>query len=685
MKTIKTKNIWWTKRQKHTQTNIGLFFFVALIFGLNSTIFAQTPTLHNPNNTFINSRVEENNAMGLLWWKCDSMSPFHLFTTHKAQTGLTINDSMAIVRQWDDPQVCLQHVLYQHYYKGILVESSEFREHFDPAVNKVVLSNGRYVENLELSNIPIVTEAAALSNALAHVDAELYAWQDDSMEYYLQLDSVPEMQTYYPQGELVYALIGDGSIAPTNYKLAWKFRIFAINPHYDVFVYIDAMTGLIIKEYEEKCNGNFNHVYYGNKYLDTRWYGGLRQKHFLEANDNGRNIKTKDDHNFFNGWGLSNLPDDKDNNWGNSRWGATSCHHVVQESWLMFQNTYSRNGFNNSNKEIRVLGNDANNPNNAFYSFQNSKFDHMSFGSTTQGKLLATYDIGGHEFTHGVSRHTANFNRIGHAASLNESFSDIFGLMTERFAKGGSFNWTIGEDANFTIRNMQNPNSLGHPAWFEQPGFWSNGNGNPHHNASVQNRYFYLLSMGGTQLGRWVQGVGVDIAANVSYYSLTNLTGSAETYPQAREHAVAAARILYGRCSYVENQVCRAWSACNIGPYCEPCEIITPCWTYGCGNSQSPMMGIEDLNKRTSKIEIYPNPAKDILNIKFSDLTHFKLENGIINIVIIDMLGRTQMSKTLSNDDLENGLSILNLSAGVYSLSISSNNELIKSFKFVKQ
>jgi hypothetical protein len=57
----------------------------------------------------------------------------------------------------------------------------------------------------------------------------------------------------------------------------------------------------------------------------------------------------------------------------------------------------------------------------------------------------------------------------------------------------------------------------------------------------------------------------------------------------------------------------------------------------------------------------------------------------MINIVIIDMLGRTQMSKTLSNDDLENGLSILNLSAGVYSLSISSNNELIKSFKFVKQ
>lgn len=124
----------------------------------------------------------------------------------------------------------------------------------------------------------------------------------------------------------------------------------------------------------------------------------------------------------------------------------------------------------------------------------NSKFDHMSFGNTTQGLPLATYDIGGHEFTHGVSRHTANFNRFGHAASLNESFSDIFGLMTERYAKGGTFNWTMGEDANFTIRDMQNPNSFGHPAWFEQIGFWSTGSF-PHPNAGVQNRYFYLLSM----------------------------------------------------------------------------------------------------------------------------------------------------------------------------------------------
>lgn len=669
---------------KHLNVKIGL---IALILGVSSNIIAQTPTLHNPNNTFINSRVEENNVMGLLWWKCDSMSPFQLFTTYKAHTGLTLNDSMAIVRQWDDPQVCLQHVLYQHYYKGILVESSEFREHYDPTVNKVVLSNGKYVENLELSNIPLVTEATALSNALAHVNAEMYAWQDDSMEYYLQLDSVPEMQTYYPKGELVYALIGDQSIVPSNYKLAWKFRILALTPRLSKYIYIDANIGKFIKETENVCNGDFNHVYYGNKYIDTRWYGGLKSKHFLQANDNGRNILTKDDNDQYGSYALRKLPDDKDDIWGNSNWGATSCHHVVQESWSFFQNTYSRNGFNNSNKEIRVIGNAAfwSGANvNAFFEPANSKFDYMGFGSTSQGNLLATYDIGGHEFTHGISHHTANFNKFGHAASLNESFLDIFGLMTERFAKGGTFNWTMGEDAKITIRNMQDPNSLGHPAWFKQPGFWSTGSA-PHPNAGVQNRYFNLLSMGGTQLGRWVQGVGLDIAANVSYYSLTNLTGSAETYPHAREHAVAAARILYGRCSFVENQVCRAWSACNIGPYCEPCAIAYPCWTYGCGNSQMQMMSIDDLKNRSSMVEIYPNPATDVLNIKFTDLAGFELENGNFNIVILDMLGRTQMSNVLSSDDFKNGLTISQLSSGVYSIVLSNNSGFSQTFKFIKQ
>lgn len=657
---------------------------------------AQTPTLHDPNNSFINDRVEENNPMGLLWWHCDSMSPYQMFTTYKAHTGLGTNDNMVIARQWNDEQVCLAHVLYEHKYKGITVENSEFREHYDTQTNTVVLSNGRYVENLELSNIPGITEIVALNNALLYVNAEIYAWQDDSMEFYLQLDSVPEMQTYYPQGELVFALGGDGSIVPANYKLAWKFRIFALTPHSNKYVYIDAQTGQFLKDEETECTGDFNHVYYGTKYIDTRWYGGLKSKYFLEANDNGMSILTKDDNRYDNGWALNKLPDDKDDHWGNSHWGGTSCHHVVQESWSMFKNKYGRNGTNNANKQIRVMGNDISNPSNAVYVNSNSAYDLMAFGMTSQGNLLATYDIAGHEFTHGVTNHTAGLVYKNQSGALNESFSDIFGLATERYAKGGSFNWTIGEDANFILRNMQLPSSLfnnflgmNYPNWYLETGKWYSGtsdDGGVHHNSSVQNRYFYLLSMGGTQLSRSVSGVGVDIAANVSYYSLTNLTGSSENYPLAREHAIAAARILYGRCSNVEYQVCMAWSACNVGQPCTPCDILPSCWQYGCSNnSQYAITHVAEIKSDKNEITVYPNPANDILKIKISDLNNLQSAENHFNVAIVDIFGRTQMVRTLLISDFEKGLIIENLSVGVYSLVISNGEGFTRTIKFIKQ
>ncbi len=96
-------------------------------------------------------------------------------------------------------------------------------------------------------------------------------------------------------------------------------------------------------------------------------------------------------------------------------------------------------------------------------------------------------------------------------------------------------------------------------------------------------------------------------------------------------------------------------------------------------------MSIKDLNNRTSKIDIYPNPATDILNIKFTDLSHYAIENRNFNIVIIDVLGRTQLSKALTKDEIDNGLPISNLTTGLYSIFISNNNGFNQSLKFVKQ
>jgi hypothetical protein len=48
-------------------------------------------------------------------------------------------------------------------------------------------------------------------------------------------------------------------------------------------------------------------------------------------------------------------------------------------------------------------------------------------------------------------------------------------------------------------------------------------------------------------------------------------------------------------------------------------------------------------------------------------------------------MGRTHLSRTLTNDDFENGLSISNLPTGVYSIFVSNDNGFNQSLKFVKQ
>lgn len=362
----------------------------------------------------------------------------------------------------------------------------------------------------------------------------------------------------------------------------------------------------------------------------------------------------------------------------------------------MFKSIYGRNGMDDNGKEIRVHANDPETADNAKFAPGNSKFDRIKIGSITGGTLLATYDIAGHEFTHGVDQNSGNLTYERESGALDESFSDIFGLMIERHAKGGIYNWTIGEDANFTLRDMQMPSNFSQPNWYLNHTNWININGcNPskfndhcavHTNSGVQNRYFYLLSNGGTQLGKYVQGVGIEIAAKVTYYSFTNLTGSAETYPLAREHAVAAARILYGKCSFVENQVCRAWSACNIGPYCEPCAIVNNCRNYGCESTPTPIADLNDLNNKGIQIKAYPNPATNLLKFKFITLNNVKIDNTSYTVKLVDIFGRIHIEKALNTFEIENGLAITELPAGVYTATITSKNSLtlIQSFKFVK-
>jgi hypothetical protein len=80
------------------------------------------------------------------------------------------------------------------------------------------------------------------------------------------------------------------------------------------------------------------------------------------------------------------------------------------------------------------------------------------------------------------------------------------------------------------------------------------------------------------------------------------------------------------------------------------------------------------LNK---SINVYPNPAKEILNVDFA------FKNLDIKVVIVDMLGNEIINEQLINQ--HTSLNIQNLSSGVYFVKVINGNECVGIKKWIKE
>lgn len=312
--------------------------------------------------------------------------------------------------------------------------------------------------------------------------------------------------------------------------------------------------------------------------------------------------------------------------------------------------------------------------------------------------LNATLDISGHEFTHGVTHYTAGLEYLNEFGALDESYSDIFGFLTER-NHFGFLNWTIGENATYiTRRDMQNPKNTApydpescmpntYPNYYLESGSWHLGScdyGGVHHNSSVQNQCFYFLAMGGTQLGITVTGIGIDKAAKIAQYALINgLVLPTTTFQQNREAWVLASEILFGLCSDEQIQTCRAWAACNVGSTCQCTPPpLDDCWTdlfrYP---STGPMLSMNKVNKDEG-FKIFPNPSSDVLNFDFNGLFSSSINSTKI-ITITSMNGVKVDEFILSNFESIYQIDISNYKEGVYVIALSINGKFYY-HKFVK-
>ena len=160
-------------------------------------------------------------------------------------------------------------------------------------------------------------------------------------------------------------------------------------------------------------------------------------------------------------------------------------------------------------------------------------------------------DVIAHELTHGVTEHTSNLIYKDQSGALNESFSDIFGLIINNWfnvgpdSDVGKWSWEIGAGLGqngLPLRDMSNPKRTGDPdhmnAWLQTSG----DNGGVHTNSNIHNKAAYNLLTAKDDQSHTVFTVR-EVA--VLYYLCLCRLNSLATFSDVLETLVDVAKVYY--------------------------------------------------------------------------------------------------------------------------------------------
>lgn len=265
-------------------------------------------------------------------------------------------------------------------------------------------------------------------------------------------------------------------------------------------------------------------------------------------------------------------------------WGASDTVEISAAfNFNLIQNYYravhGRNSFNDAGARAVANVHMWGGTDNAYWSPADQEF---FFYPGKNFADLAVLDVCAHEFTHAVTEYTADLVYQRESGALNESFSDIFGVVVEFACQGdarasypnriaGQADWLLAEDCTYpqrtALRDMRNPARYSQPSRYRGT-YWYTGtsdNGGVHCNSGAQNHMMYLLAEGGAGVNDGISyaiaGLGVENARQIAYRALTVYCGPHTDYRAARLAWLSAAQDLNPAWVQV---VQAAWAAVGV-------------------------------------------------------------------------------------------------------------------------
>lgn len=536
--------------------------YILLLQSLIFNAYAQ----NTPLSYFINSRtINEDGVVQHITFEPHEKPNFKTGTDVLKQFLQPSNSTTFVKLESGIDKIGMTHEKYQQYCNSIPVEFGIYKVH---SKNQVLSSiNGEFFPNLEINTTPNISALDAISKAKQYVNAEKY----------IEALAIDHNHTHNTSNNVTkpnLIILPKTERISTINRLAYKIDIYAEKPLYRADVYVDAHTGEIIFENSKiqhiDVPATGNTLYNGSQNFTAEQVGNSYR---LRQTTLGNGIQT---FNMNNSADYINDAQDVTSSTTNFALNsdAVQVHWGTEQTYNYYLFRHGRNSFDNNGAVLNSYVNyGGSNIPNAFWNGSGMSYNNATNGTVNE---LVALDIVGHEITHGVVQHSAGLIYSYQSGALNESFADIFGEMVENYAQLGINDWLAGSAAhvipNDATRSLSDPKSKNDPDTYLGQ-YWHTSSSDRfgvHINSGVQNKWFYLLSEGGTGTNDnndnyTVTGIGIIKAAEIAYRNLTVYLTPNSNFFDARTGAIQSAIDLFGAGSLEVVATTNSWNAVGVG------------------------------------------------------------------------------------------------------------------------
>ena len=237
--------------------------------------------------------------------------------------------------------------------------------------------------------------------------------------------------------------------------------------------------------------------------------------------------------------------------------GAAVSAHANAADVLKFLSTVlRRNGVDNMGGPVRSSINCVEESGTKEWDNATWYRKQMMYGqSKVDGELRSwalAKDIVAHELTHGITDYTARIEYLGESGALNESYSDIFGVIVANIGKSDvkKWNWLIGDGLfgpDTALRDMKKPENFDQPSHMDdylklpktENGDW----GGVHTNSGIHNKAAYNMLTAKDAKGNYLLKPR-EVAA-LFYLALTQNLSRTSRFGDSRRGVELAARSFF--------------------------------------------------------------------------------------------------------------------------------------------